>query len=372
MPPLKVKTHNVRPAKGPKGPANAFSKLSGVGKGTITQEDLEEAFGELTCANTAIETLGAKYDQLRTMLEAGDEVNSAAIWALADSSTVALGCSRPWIDLRVFDIIGSEDARQHLSAELPSLDKEAVESGALASDSDVELMWFEQVLADRKLTEAKIDFLQLVVHKMRLAIPSSTAKRVKQANKAIPGIIDKLSGSVGETLKRNVSLALSVLPPTLEMQTAKKKAEEEALNSSRFLKGMKVFYSANEGQTTQRGTVRTVEDPLSDTSSIIVKFKKKEDKEATPDQVAIFAEKGTRLLYRTKEGDLVEVDVLSVLPEVWPPSYSIKLDDGTEKETEPTRLFSISFRKAFEERTVLASQKNEDVLVRHGAPKNVE
>ena len=34
---------------------------------------------------------------------------------------------------------------------------------------------------------------------------------------------------------------------------------------------------------------------------------------ATADQVAIFAEKGTKLLYLTKEGPLVEVEVLSVL-----------------------------------------------------------
>ena len=89
---------------------------------------------------------------------------------------------------------------------------------------------------------------------------------------------------------------------------------------------------------------------------------------ATADQVAIFAEKGTRLLYMTKEGPLVEVEVLSVLLAVWPPSYSIRLpgeselEAGLEKDTEASRLFPLTYPKALEDRTKLVAALAESEL----------
>lgn len=47
-------------------------------------------------------------------------------------------------------------------------------------DGEVDLSWLTQVTADKALAQAKTDFFQLVIHHIRLAVDTTTPKRLKQ------------------------------------------------------------------------------------------------------------------------------------------------------------------------------------------------
>jgi hypothetical protein len=89
-------------------------------------------------------------------------------------------------------------------------------------------------------------------------------------------------------------------------------------------------------------------------SKVVVKLKKKKP-EALPEHVAVYAEKGDRLLYQPAAGPLVECEVISVLQSIWPPSFMIKLADGQEKDTEANRVFSLKYAHAVVERIAMAA-----------------
>jgi len=313
-----------------------------------------------------------RYDQLVKLQEGDDAVPEAAvIWAMR-AAAKKLTFEPILSDPRVLIEIGGPATTTAMLADLPvakGSDGEGSEAVTIDfellgiadtgeskdDDGEVDLSWLTQVTADKALAQAKTDFFQLVIHHIRLAVDTTTPKRLKQAEKAIPTLVDKLTSGHRQLICRQAAAAAAALTPTHAQEAAADAASAAALSGSHNVVGTKVFFSPDGGTTLQVASVSAIADPLSADSPLTLKTKKKKPA-ATADQVAVYAEKNQRLLYaRPKDGALVEVDVLSVLQTIWPPSYFIKLEDGLEKDTEASRVFPLQYKKALEERTSFAA-----------------
>jgi hypothetical protein len=76
------------------------------------------------------------------------------------------------------------------------------------------------------------------------------------------------------------------------------------------------------------GDVTNIDNEYKEDSKLTVKTKKGNYTGVTPDQLAVYAEKGDTLLYSNKSATLIKITVISVLKTIWPPSFMIRLEDG--------------------------------------------
>eukprot|EP00729_Bicosta_minor_P002865 gene2865-15985_t len=174
----------------------AENALSFLGGGLAGQ-----SFAARDIARMVIEALAAKYDQLVKLQEGDDAVPEAAvIWAMR-AAAKKLTFEPILSDPRVLIEIGGPATTTAMLADLPvakGSDGEGSEAVTIDfellgiadtgeskdDDGEVDLSWLTQVTADKALAQAKTDFFQLVIHHIRLAVDTTTPKRLKQPESA--------------------------------------------------------------------------------------------------------------------------------------------------------------------------------------------